>query len=86
MEKIIYLDNIKCGGCAKSVEGEILKTEGITEAKVNTEDGSVTIIYTKYDEESLEQKLSKLGYPPQGTSSTGQKVKSYVSCAIGKMK
>ena len=36
-------------------------------------------------EESLIKKLSKLGYPPAGTSNFVQKAKSYVSCAIGRL-
>lgn len=83
--KVIFLDNIKCGGCANSIQKIILEIIGISKAEVNVEEGSVSIDYDQYDEVALEDKLTKMGYPPQGTSSTGQKIKSYVSCAVGKV-
>jgi len=63
------------------------KLESVKEVKVDVDKGMVLLEHEENEElrdEAL-KKLNKLGYPEQGKGGTGAKVKSYVSCAIGRM-
>lgn len=89
MECEIYVDNIKCGGCASQITKQLNAIDGVQEAIVSVEEGKVNL---KAEESALPQvraKLEKMGYPETGTQkgleAMGSKAKSYVSCAIGKM-
>jgi copper chaperone CopZ len=82
----IKIDNLKCHGCAHTITSGLLKTNGVSEVKVDHDTSSVQI--THNDEATtdlLRSKLSSMGYPEFGTTSLGQKAKSYVSCAIGRL-
>lgn len=83
----ILVDNIKCHGCANTIKREVSKIENVNDVNVDVEKGAVS--FTHSDEASPEEtvaaRLRKLGYPLQGTGGKGAKVKSYVSCAIGRM-
>ncbi len=83
----LLVDNIKCHGCANTIQREMKKFESVKEVNVDVEKGMVLLEYEGSDElrdEAL-KKLNRLGYPEQGKGGTGAKVKSYVSCAIGRM-
>jgi len=81
METKIYIQNLKCGGCANTI------TKNISNVTVNVEESSVTFHYeTEGNLAEVKDKLHSLGYPEDGeANSFGSKAKSYVSCAIGKM-
>lgn len=82
----LKIDNLKCGGCANSIKNNLLELEQVSKVKVDEENGVVEVSLTApLDQEVLERRLSKLGYPPAGTSNILQKGKSYVSCAIGRV-
>ena len=83
----ILVENIKCHGCANTIKREISKIENVSDVKVDVEKGAVAFSHPEETspEEAIAQRLRKLGYPLQGTGGTGSKVKSYVSCAIGRM-
>jgi copper chaperone CopZ len=86
MNTSIIVDNLKCGGCANTITKKLSVLEGIT--NVNVDKDTSTISYDYADDtlvEVVETTLAKLGYPKQGTSSLGQKAKSYISCATGKI-
>ena len=87
MEATIYLQNLKCGGCANTITKNVTAIENITNVKVNVEESSVTFNYeTEANLVEVKNKLQSLGYPEDGeANSLGSKAKSYVSCAIGKM-
>jgi copper chaperone CopZ len=87
METTIYIQNLKCGGCANTITKNITAIENITNVKVNVEESSVTFHYeTDVKLAEVKDKLQSLGYPEDGeANSIGSKAKSYVSCAIGKM-
>ena len=87
MENKIYVQNLKCGGCANTITKGISSVETINNIAVNVEDSSVTFDY-ETDEKlnEVKEKLKSLGYPEDGeANSLTAKAKSYVSCAIGKM-
>lgn len=84
MSTIISASNIKCHGCAKSIT---TKLQSITEeVSVNVEEGTVTLgSEDKGTIAKVKDTLSKMGYPEQDPTLV-QTAKSYVSCAIGRMK
>lgn len=87
METTIYVQNLKCGGCANTIAKNVNAIEKITNVKVNVEESSVTFNFeTEANLTEVKNKLQSLGYPEDGeANSLGSKAKSYVSCAIGKM-
>ena len=83
---IIEIDNLKCGGCEHTVNKAVESFEGVESVQTSSEEGTVRFSYE--DEEVIERiknKLSSLGYPPAGSSSTLQKAVSFVSCAKGRI-
>jgi len=89
MKHIIDVENIKCGGCANTIETRLQKIDAVTQVSVDVEQGQVTV---EADDDSREQLIATLlasGYPERGTTeglkAAKAKAKSFVSCAIGKM-
>lgn len=82
----LELQNLKCGGCANTITKTVAKTKGTSNINVDTDLGELS--FDLLDESSLDeikQNLSMKGYPVVGEgNSIGQKVKSYVSCAVGR--
>lgn len=87
MKKIEVIQNLKCGGCANTIESALGKIDGISEVKVNIENS--TVEFETKNEETIaliESKLNDLGYPiDSDPNSLLKKAKSYVSCAVGRM-
>ena len=88
MKTVIYIENLKCYGCANTIRRNILKESDVKDVLIDHENPSVTIEYKgNIDKRELFLSiLKKLGYPEKGQNNTGSAVKSYVSCAIGKIK
>lgn len=87
MKTQIYIQNLKCGGCANTIIKNVSNIELVSNVTVNVEENSVNFDLANQDK-LVEVKviLKKIGYPEDGeTNSLGSKAKSYVSCAIGKM-
>lgn len=87
MQKTVIIQNLKCGGCAKTITTNISELENIMNVSVNVDESSVTFDFTTdKDAEVVKNKLSALGYPVEGdANSITSKAKSFVSCATGKM-
>ncbi len=87
METTIYIQNLKCSGCANTITREISSIKGIQNVTISVEENSVTFDYTTDEKlQEVKEKLKSLGYPEDGeANSLTAKAKSYVSCAIGKM-
>ena len=86
MNTILYLDNIKCGGCANSISKKLTSIEGISEVDVDIEGGAIKMIFSNESIlEAAKTALAKMGYPEKGTSDFIDNAKSYVSCMIGRM-
>lgn len=87
MKTTLYIQNLKCGGCANTITKNIATLDAITEVSVNVEESCVSFDYpTEEKLIEVKEKLNALGYPEDGeANSLGAKAKSYVSCAIGKM-
>ena len=82
---IIKVVNLKCGGCEQSVKSALAKA-GLRNIAVDVARQSVSF---DGDEAVAGKILARLGYPaadsPQAKSLT-KKAKSYLSCAIGRIK
>ncbi len=88
MEHTLQIQNLKCGGCAHTIITQLSKLNGISKISVNNETNEV---YFKYNSETeltiVKNRLSDLGYPVEGeANSLPKKAKSFVSCAIGRIK
>lgn len=91
-----HLENIKCGGCANSIRKQLEALEEIQAATVDIEGGRVSmelasgVEATEAVREKLAQLFLKMGYPESGSvegfKAAGTKAKSFVSCAVGKMR
>jgi copper chaperone CopZ len=84
--EIIQIENLKCGGCAAAIKNGIEKLDVGNEVQVDLEGATVTVNNAgNLDRNTLIKTLTKMGYPESGTGTTMQKMKSYVSCAVGRM-
>lgn len=86
----IWVDNLKCGGCANTIKNGIRELKGVKEVLVNPEEQWVEIRHEEpIDENQILKKLKAMGYPKAGTTEglekLGRNLKSYVSCAIGRL-
>ena len=88
---IIHVDNIKCGGCANSINKKLLELDGITDVTIDIDEGAVTVQPEELSDNQRTEVIAALGamgYPQKGTvdgmASVKAKATSYVSCAIGK--
>lgn len=93
----VAVENIKCGGCASGIVTKLSALPGVSQVAVDVATGQVAMTLTVEAVETFEllrqavqAQLSAMGYPPvgslEGLSAVGAKAKSFVSCAIGKMR
>ena len=87
MKASIIVQNLECGGCAKTIHNKLSELEHITEVRVDPVTSMVSYTYENTDDSLLvNDKLIELGYPSiDGKNSFATKTKSFVSCATGKM-
>jgi copper chaperone len=89
MQEIIAVENIKCGGCARTIENNLNKIPSIQSVNINVEEGMVTVEGENLQRDELIKTLLSLGYPEKGSvsglSSFKAKATSVVSCAIGRI-
>jgi len=90
MEHHIQVENIKCGGCARTVENTLKDVNGVSQIEVDVETGMVDIHCDgQVSRSDLADALSSKGYPEvgelAGLESVGAKAKSFVSCAVGRI-
>ncbi|APY11822.1 heavy metal transporter [Seonamhaeicola sp. S2-3] len=88
MEITLEIQNLKCGGCANTITSKLSGLDLINNVQVNPEKNTVSFSYendTVLDE--AKTLLAKIGYPVLGDKNAlTTKAKSFVSCAIGRMK
>ncbi len=86
MTTSIFIENLKCGGCAATIKKGMLGIDSVESVEVNVETSEVTVSHSKDVISLLKEKLSKLGYPETGDKNTVvHKAKSFVSCAVGRL-
>lgn len=89
MHVSISVENIKCGGCASSIEKKLLEDERISAVDVDIEKGVVEIEASELAIDDWTAALLKMGYPESGTAegmaAAKARAKSFVSCAVGRI-
>ncbi len=83
----IFIENLKCSGCANTIRKELLKLDGVFNVDVGMDDSSINLEYEEaiLQKEKILKKLAWIGYPEVGKNSFKSEVVSYVSCAVGRM-
>lgn len=84
----LHIQNLKCGGCAHTITTKLAELEGISEVNVDNDTDTVSFNYNSDNElTKAVNLLSSLGYPVEGEANPlTKKAKSFVSCAVGRMK
>lgn len=89
MKLLFEVENIKCGGCARTIETELRRDARITDVAVDTNQGTVTIEAAAEAHADAAATLARLGYPEKGAveglRAAAAKAKSFVSCAVGRL-
>lgn len=90
MEQIIEVANIKCGGCANTIATVLKRDPRVQNVSVDIEGGRVTVAVPEMVRADIVKTLLGLGYPEKGSvegmRAMAAQAKSFVSCAIGRMK
>jgi len=85
----IKVENIKCGGCAGTINKRLNELDSVDDCQVDIENGIVSISGDESSRDEATQLLLSLGYPETGTAeglkAATAKAKSFVSCAVGRM-
>ena len=86
----VHIDNLKCGGCGKSIKNGLKHIDGVSDVTIDFDNSAISIEHTEgVQREKLTATLLSLGYPETGTvsglSAVTTNMKSFVSCAIGRM-
>ncbi|MBL7827631.1 MAG: heavy-metal-associated domain-containing protein [Saprospiraceae bacterium] len=86
-EEVIVIQNLKCGGCMNTIAQILGAFPEIKDVQISLEDATVTILTEQESARpKYEEALTKAGYPPEGSDNPLHRVmKSYVSCAIGRL-
>jgi copper chaperone len=79
--------NLKCSGCAKTIQNKLSEIPGVLNVKVDPEQASVKVEHEESTlRSSLNEQLKTLGYPEIGDDNNLlTQMKSYASCMIGKL-
>ncbi len=87
MRTKVFIQNLKCGGCAKTIELALGTIEGIEISEINTEENYVEFIQKQNDLQlTVLKTLKSLGYPSvEEENNFGRKAKSVLSCIRGRL-
>ncbi|SNR15771.1 heavy-metal-associated domain-containing protein [Tenacibaculum jejuense] len=87
MRNTVTIQNLKCGGCSNTITKKISLLNNISDVEVNVENSTVSFNYTNEEDIHLVTKtLCDLGYPEENDkNSISRKVKSFISCANGRI-
>ena len=85
----IHVENIKCGGCEKSIVKGLSTIEGLSDIVIDRDQQIVTVTADASLRNDIAAKLKSMGYPEYGSVSGLDaglaNAKSFVSCAIGRV-
>jgi copper chaperone CopZ len=90
MIKIFQVENVKCGACAATLKNKLGPEFGEIEVNLDTHPREITVEIEEDQVDALQEALRSLGYPLSTdevgfVENTTAKVKSFVSCAVGKI-
>ena len=85
----IEIENLKCGGCEKSILSALSAMPGVSAVQVDHDSATVSLAADPSLRGEVVARLTSMGYPEKGTVqglASGLAVaKSYFSCAIGRI-
>ncbi len=85
----VRVENIKCGGCEKSIIKGLNSIQGVSNIVIDQEQQMVSVLADESLRDALVSKLKSMGYPEHGSVSGLDaglaNAKSFVSCAIGRV-
>ena len=85
----VHVENIKCGGCEKSIVKGLTEIEGLSNILIDRDQQLVTVTAEAALRSAVGEKRKKMGYPEQGSVGGIEAglahAKSFVSCAIGRL-
>ena len=89
MKRSFEVVNIKCGGCARSIERALRADPRVTSVEVDIAAGLVSVEAAAEVIDTARATLLHLGYPEvgsaEGIEALKAKAKSFVSCAVGRL-
>ena len=89
MELRLEVENVKCGGCARSIEKALRADPRIGAVAVDPSAGVVLIEAAADVRAEAAATLARLGYPEKGSvegmKAAAAAAKSFVSCAVGRL-
>ena len=89
MNHEIYVENIKCGGCAGTITKKLELDERIQQVNIDVGSGLVQVTSETDAVDEWKKILLDLGYPEIGTAeglaAAKAKAKSFISCATGRI-
>jgi len=87
MRTSVIVQNLKCGGCAKTITTKLSTIPSISDINVDTASATVSFYCDHIDDALMvKDKLKAIGYPSiTAENSVFSKAKSFVSCATGKI-
>ncbi len=89
MELQFEVDNMKCGGCANTIETALRADPRLKNVAVDLQRHVVTVDAAADVRHDVAATLARLGYPEKGSveglKSAAAVAKSFVSCAIGRL-
>jgi len=85
----VHVENIKCGGCEKSIIKGLTSIEGLSNIEIDRDQHLISATADASLRDALVSKLKSMGYPEHGSVSGLDaglaNAKSFVSCAIGRI-
>ena len=85
----VHVENIKCGGCEKSIIKGLTSIEGLSNIVIDRDQQLISVTADVSLRDALVSKLKSMGYPEHGSASGLDaglaNAKSFVSCAIGRV-
>ncbi len=86
MRTSIIVQNLKCGGCAKTIVSKIAEVESVTDLAVEVDTATISFLYENINDAlEVKKRMKAMGYPEKGTGTSIDNAKSYVSCMIGRI-
>jgi copper chaperone len=89
MQIQVHVENMKCGGCEKSIIKGLTSIEGLSNIVIERDQQLISVTADASLREALVAKLKSMGYPEHGSVSGLDaglaNAKSFVSCAIGRV-
>ena len=86
MKHTVGIQNVKCGGCAKTIRNSVSEIEGVGMIHVDHDAHTISFESNEDTVPLVVKRLDELGYPvDESDNSLVKKAKSFVSCARGRV-